>query len=397
MPEIIKNFQDKRNREHIIVYKTIREKQPVSKKQLKVLTGLKLTSLANIVSRLLETGLICAKETGESSGGRKPLLYSPNPQAGYIIGIDIARMYTKVALLDMDCHVIESNTFHMSEETTWENTRDKICSLIDSMCSGIGKENILGIGVGAVGPIDRKNGIILNPANFPAKGWENVRIKEELESRTGFLTILDNGVNTSALAEYRSSWFKDYGSMVYIIAGVGLRLGIIANSQLINNFYSKQGSFGHTIIRPDGKLCYCGTAGCLEAYVSIPAIVGEFAERMKAGRTSSIEENVSSISFDTFCGAVNNHDALAMEIAENAADNFAIGLANLINTVSPELVILGGPLIKKCSRFYKRSIESVKAKLNNSYAYETSIRLGYLGDNATVIGGGYLVLDYYLK
>lgn len=401
MLEIIKSSQDKKNREHIIVYRTIREKQPVSKQQLKILTGLKLTTLVRIMNRLMEAGLISVKETGVSSGGRKPLLYSTNPLAGYVIGVNIARVYTRVALLDMDCNIIKQNTFGMFEGDTGENTLEKICLLIDSMCCGIDKKNILGIGVGSVGPIDRVKGIILNPPNFPAKGWVNVRVKEELEKRTGLTTILENGVNAAALAEYRSGYFKDYGSLVSIIAGIGLRLGIVANHRLMNNPYSRQGSFGHSIIEPNGKPCYCGNKGCLEAYASIPAIMNEFVSRMKAGAASSAAgiagADPSGISFDAFCEAVDHNDPLAVEIAGNAADSFAMGLSNVINIVNPELVILGGPLIKRCTLFYSRSVEAVKDRFNNNYTYKTPISLGNLGDNAAVIGGGHLVLDYYLN
>jgi predicted NBD/HSP70 family sugar kinase len=391
-----KSMNQKKNFDYKYVFNQIRNHKSVSKSELEQLTGLKLTTLNRTVNGLLKDGMIRAAESGESSGGRRPLLYSVNPEAGYIVGVDISRTYTRIALTDLNCTVVKSASFGIFKESTPDNVFQKISDVISDFSKDISKEMILGIGVGVVGPLDREKGILLNPENFPAEGWENLYLKEILEEKTGLKVVVESGVNAAVAGEYHSGYGKGFGSMAYIIAGVGLRLGMLANGKTCD---IDSEEFGHIVVDIDGTSCTCGSKGCLEAYVSIPAILKRFVEGLKKGISSSmaarLEYDTAEINFDSFCKAVEENDELAVEIVRDAARYFAAGITNVVKIASPQLIILGGPLIRKCDLFYRLSTENVLQDRCKNASTKIKFSKGVLEENAIVTGAANLVLDYF--
>lgn len=401
MLKSIRYSGNKKYGDYIRVLKAIYDSEPVSKLRLKEITRLKHSTLVRIVAWFLDNGIVRAVDTGESTGGRKPALYGVCPTAYYIIGIDIARMYTKAALMDLRCNVVKSEVFGMFEEISCDQTIDRICSLIDGFRNGIDDSKILGVGVGVVGPVDKEKGEIMNPSNFSGEGWESVSLKGLLEKKTGLRVFMDNGVNTAALAEYRGMNVKNAGNIVYITAGIGIRLGVICGGKLLDSAGRDEGAFGHITAVKNGKRCYCGNAGCLEAYVSIPSIIEACRNEIMNGRQSSVFEkadyDLSTVNFDMFCRAVDENDRLALEITENAADHFSTAIANMVRILHPENIILGGPLIQKCQKFLELTIEMTKAKLQTYSCPDTVFSAGNLAEHAAVIGAGYLVVDNFLN
>lgn len=400
MLQSIRYSDNKKYNDYFRILRAIYDNEPVSKLQLKKITGLKHSTLVRIVTWFLDNGAVCLADTGESTGGRKPALYGICPEAGYIIGVDIARMYTKVALMDFRCNVIKSEVFGMFEESTCNQTINRICSVIDDFRTGIDNSKIIGIGVGMVGPIDKEKGIIVNPANFSGSGWEFVALKELIKGKTGLPVFMDNGVNTAALAEYRSLGVKNISNLVYVTAGIGQRLGIICNGKLLNNPGRDEGSFGHLTVEKNGKHCYCGNTGCLEAYVSIPSLMDNCKNEIRNGRQSSILEktdyDLSMMSFDMFCKAAEENDELVNEIINGAAEYFSTAIADMVKILNPEIVILGGPLVQKCKKLLDLTLGIVKDKVQTYSSSNTAFSAGNLTEHAAVVGAGYLVLDHFL-
>ncbi len=387
-------------KEHLTVFRLIREKNLITKQQLREITRLKTTTLGRIMGYLEERNLIRVMDIGSSNGGRKPQLYGINPESGYVIGVDIARLYTKIVLMDLNSNIVRSNTVGMYEESAWKNLLNKIGNLYDDFCTDVGRDKILGVGIGTVGPVNKQNNMIPDPSKFFAAGWSDIDIVGEISNLTGKPVFLENGVNTAALAEYMNGLFKNYRSMVYITAGMGLRLGFVQNGTLATNTFSYYGGFGHLTVEKGGKPCYCGDAGCLEAYASIPSILNEFRERIKGENSdlaAKFDYDLDAIKFDDFCNAVKDYNELAIKIVGEAAGRFAFGIKGIVDIVNPEIILLGGPLIEKCEMFYILSVNAAKKMFQCKDSFKTVIRAGDLGDNASVIGAANLVIHYYLS
>ncbi len=212
-----------------LLYALINKHGPISKSDLIDHSGLTQTTCSRLIEELIELNLIIESGFGESSGGRKPFLYEIKSDAYYLIGIDISRTYSKVLLMDLKLAVISEARLKMDQFSTPDVTFDFFEGKINKMLNDhqLEKTQILGIGIGAIGPLDRERGIILNPVDFPSPGWVNVPIHDIISEKFGLKVVIDYGVNTALLAEYQNEFFKLYKNVVYVIKGVGNRSGII--------------------------------------------------------------------------------------------------------------------------------------------------------------------------
>lgn len=395
-----KSLKDKRLKQ---LYLTISRTGPISKSDLIMQTGLTSTTCSRLIDLLLNKKMISESGVGESSGGRKPLLYEINSTSSYLIGVDISRTYTKILLLDLNLVIISEARLSMNYKTTPNATINFIIEKTYLMIEdqGIKLSDVLGIGIGTIGPLDRKLGIILNPFQFPSAGWVDVPIKEILSKRLGIKTLIDLGVNTAAIAEYHHSFLNIYKNMIYIIKGVGSRTGVIMDGRLMPGL-DKVGIHGqgHMIVEIHGRKCICGAYGCVQAYSSIDSIKMEVISSLKLKRTSILSEkfsDIENIQFEDICDAVNNNDPLCCEIIENAAYYTGIGISNLINILHPELLILSGPTYRNMNLFYDRVVEVATRRSKELYpTHNIKFSSGKLGENAIAIGAGRMILSHYV-
>lgn len=251
----------------------------VSKVDLMARLTITSTSLSRLLEELLNDGLLLASELGRSTGGRKPILYRVNPEHRAVFGLEISRFTSSIGLYDLNLKPLAFERWQMDDQMTPERLLNKITILAETMMSDcqIDREKVIGIGIGAVGPLSREEGIMLQPRNFPAKGWSNVPICDWLEQRLGLPALLDNGANTAIIGEHWALRNEEVNHMVYMHAGVGLRTSMISSGQIVRGAVDMEGSFGQMIIQTDGpRLGDEGNYGALEALVSIPALEKKF-------------------------------------------------------------------------------------------------------------------------
>ena len=199
-------FEDNslKNRKLKDIYRLIHQNGPVKKTDLFEPTNVTQTTLVRMIDELLKAGFIYESGMEKSSGGRPPILYQIVAGCSYMIGIDISRTHSTIALIDIAFNLIDKVSFTMTKENTPELTIAKIIETIKKFKRSyqLESDDILGIGIGSVGPLDRERGIILNPGSFPAVGWDHVPIVEEIANEFQVRTMLENGANTAALGEY---------------------------------------------------------------------------------------------------------------------------------------------------------------------------------------------------
>ncbi|WP_191991964.1 ROK family transcriptional regulator [Bacillus aerolatus] len=385
------------------LYSLIVEHGPVSKSDLIKYTGMRQTTCSRLIDELLGIGLIVESGYGESSGGRKPVMYEIKDDANYVIGIDISRTYTKVLLMNLAFVVLEEARLTMNETTTPAFTVDFISSSVHNMLNkfGLTQDDILGAGLGTIGPLDRENGIILNPINFPSKGWENFPINSLLSEKLRLNTLLDYGANTALLAEYQQEPFKKHKNVVHVLKGIGTRTSMIMDGRLIRGT-DKLGMLGqgHMVVDLYGRKCICGNNGCVHAYSSISAIKEDIISGLEQGAPSIIRDwksDPKEMDFDDICRAANERDSLVTRVVKNAAYYAGVGLANLANVLFPDVIILSGPTYTNMDLFYDVVSETAAARCRNMYPNQEIIfTRGLLGENASAIGAGRMVLDHYL-
>lgn len=203
---------------------------------------------------------------------------------------------------------------------------------------------IRAIGVSCGGPLDTRTGVIHSPPNLP--GWEAVPVRSLFEKAFPDTAVaVENDANATALAEWM--WGAGVGTrnMVYMTQGTGIGGGLILDGRLYRGTNDLAGEVGHQTILLDGPLCGCGKRGCLEALASGPAIARLARESLHYRRGRRLVEMAggkpADITAKHVIDAAKEGDAFSRAILEEAGTYLGIGLANIIQTLNPERIVLG--------------------------------------------------------
>lgn len=375
-----------------LVYRLIAEQGPVSKAEL--LSNLSITSstLTRLLDDMVTEQLIQGASLGTSSGGRRPILYQINPHYKYIFGLEISRFSSTLGLFDMAMNLKSSVRWRMDETFTPERLVEYTVRQMKLFLKdhAIDEDQVLGVGIAAVGPLDRHEGIILEPLYFPAKGWHNVAINQLIEEQMGWTCYLENGANTALMGEIWAMRDKGIQHALYIHVGVSLRSSIMSNGRIVHGSVDTEGAIGQMIVQIDGpKLNGSGNYGAIEAYASIQALEKRAQAQAKAGRSlgSPLDQvQPDEINFDWLLKALEADNPFAVEMFDHSATYFGISLANLINTFHPEMVILGGALINAHSSYFDTAVEIATKNTFYYPKYVPRFSKGLLREDAVISG-----------
>ncbi|MBW4082462.1 ROK family protein [Paenibacillus sp. S150] len=382
------------------MYLSVRKKGTVSKQKLLEESGLTVSTLTRILDELLARGLLLEVGYGESTGGRRPTLYETNPAYGYVFGLEISRTHSRLVLADLHLTLLDEYTWSMDEHATPEFLMESVHFEMLRMLerASIDISRVIGLGIGAVGPLDRREGTILNPAGFAAPGWSQVRIKERLEQLLDVPVCLDNGANTALLGEYWAGGDRRQHQLLYLHAGIGLRSAIMNEGRILYGVTDTEGAVGQMIIESSGVPSSVpgGNYGAWESYVSIRTLEMQAREAWKRGSATllrGLAERPEDIEFTHLIEALKAGDSAVSGIFAQAAAYCGIGLANLINILHPEEVILGGALFSSADVFYQEATRTALEKTYYREQYKVRFTKGSLSDHAVAAGAAALILN----
>lgn len=394
MREILRQFSSK----DLEILNYIQKNGPITKKALQDITGMKLTTLNRTMKLLENKRIISEASISKSTGGRKPIEYDVVSSGIYIIGIDISRTYVKTIISNLKMNILREEQFIMDDTFSPQKTVEKINYLVEKMLAdlSIDKNEVLGMGVGTVGPLNRNEGIVINPKGFFNKEWINVPIKVMLENKVDIPCILDNGANAAVLGEYLYGNGKNLRSILYIHCGIGIRSASITDGIINRTINDCEDAFAHMIVEANGEKCSCGNRGCIESYASIEGITKRYISTIVNDQELSIKRELNGENYSELLNSARKSDKTALEIINKGAENFGIGLANLVKILNPQLVILCGPLINNYSPYYSLCIDAFHKNncLNNKVIFSKG---GAYAEDAIVLGTAAMVIEQYLK
>ncbi|MDF2790097.1 MAG: hypothetical protein K0S80_3195 [Neobacillus sp.] len=384
-----------------LLYSLIRKFGPVRINTLTEITGYKHVTCTRLLDELVQEGLIYDSGIGESSGGRKPLMYVIKPDTYYVIGIEITNLYTTVLLLDLKLDIIDVEKLRMNSQCTGVYTLNFVSRCVHELLSkhNIQREKLLGIGIGVLDPIDKETGVIINPHLFPAGGWDNLNIVDYLQQNINTHVLIDNGTNLAALAEYRKNYWKETDNLVFVSSDMGIRCGTILQGRLVSTNAEMDDTLGHMVVDIHGRRCSCGSYGCLQAYSSLPAIREEVVRRLKRGHNSILQDtvkDVEEIDFHHILHALEQEDPICLDVVKEAAYYFGVGLSNLILLLRPDIVVCGGTLVPK-PLFYDEVSETAQNRLMHYPKSHFQIIKSTAAYNIVAQGAGCMVLDYFTE
>jgi glucokinase len=266
----------------------------------------------------------------------------------FVLGIDIGGTNLVVGAVAQDgssLRALGSEPTHA--EAGQSDVLDRLIVLakqtIDRTRREVPGAEIIGIGVGAPGPLDTKSGIVLLTPNL---GWVNLPLRQIIHERLGLPAALDNDANCAVLGEWWMGAARGTRNAIGITIGTGIGGGIIIDGKLYHGASDCAGEIGHTTIDTEGRRCKCGNYGCLEAYASGPNIALRACEEIKAGAVSRLAQYVDGdlrqITAQTVYQAAHDGDDLALEVVNDTAKFLGAGIANLLNIFNPEVVVVCG-------------------------------------------------------
>ncbi|AJQ27190.1 ROK family transcriptional regulator [Pelosinus fermentans] len=344
----------------------IRRQGPVSRVEISKMTGLTPPTVTNITTKLLELGLIAEDRIGESSGGRRPLLLKINSLLATVIIVYIRseRMIGYVIDPEFQIQLEDSRSIKGKKE---DEILKMLLDIISDCRKGAGVP-VLAVGVVVRGPVRRKDGIAVFVPNI---GWRNTPLKGIIEEHIGLPAFIENDVKALSNGEYYYGSVKDAKSMILLKVSHGIGGGIIFNGSLYRGVNDSAGEVGHTTIDIAGPICSCGNYGCLEALASENALVDAVAKAIKEGQSSIIYDMVKGelkdLTPEVIYKAADAGDELAIRMLGQVARYLGIGIANLVNTFNPEILIIGGGIARG-----RQYIEDIVRQIVEDRSFESS-------------------------
>ena len=269
-----------------------------------------------------------------------------------------------------------------------QNVEKVIISVVEEMIeeSGIKKKDIHAISSSAPGVIDQNTGVVLFTPNLP---WRNYDIRSSMEKKFGIPFYIGNDVNLGVLGEYKYGVARGYKNVVGFFVGTGMGGGLILNGELYTGNQFKGAEYGHMILDPEGPLCNCGQRGCLEAFSSKQGMSAYIRQQVSRGRESMMADAVSEGVFRSKAlkKALAAKDPVAMEAVDRACHYLAIATGNMINTISPDLVIYGGGIIEAMGDlFLSKILAEVDRYCMTAILPTVDIKNAALGDDSVIYG-----------
>src|SRR5437899_254412 len=320
-------------------------------------------------------------------------------QKAYALGIDLGGTKTLAAVVDITSgEVITSARKRTRAERGQDFVAQRTIELSQAALSAANLPNgtsIVAIGVGAAGQIDRKAGIVVDAPNL---GVKDMHLGDILGRQFGKPVAVGNDVEVAALGEFIYGAGQGYNNFVCLFVGTGIGSGIVQNGRMYTGLTGTAGEVGHMLIEAGGRLCGCGSRGCLEAYAARTAITKAIRAEIHHGRSSllaedadhQLKEGETIIRSGLLAYAIEHGDALVIEVVTEAADYLGYGLGSIMNFYNPECIILGGGVIEAIDLLFETAVHRARTTALAASAYKTPILRTKLGDFSGVVGAACL-------
>jgi len=250
------------------------------------------------------------------------------------------------------------------------------------------------LGIGCPGPLNSDGGVIHIAPNIP--GWIDTYLVRDLEDELRMTVFLENDANAAALGEWWLGAGRDVDNLVLITLGTGVGGGIIIGGEVLHGARHTAGEIGHMVIRKGGLLCGCGNRGCLEAYASASAVAKRTLAAIYRGKetllTDLVENKLEDITCKLVYDTAKKGDNLCKRVVEETGRYLGIGIANIVNIINPDMVILGGGMANAGDLIFEPVRKYAREHSFTAAMEGVKIVPAALGVNAGAIGAVAFVL-----
>ena len=317
-----------------------------------------------------------------------------NQTPQYVVGVDLGGTKIYCIITDKDGKIYGTAKKKTKAELGFENVIQRINECIELAIedAGTNLDEIAAIGIGSPGPLDLKEGKIIETPNLK---WVDAPLKAKIVEKFQKPVALDNDGNVGIYGEYFYGAGHGAQHMVGLFIGTGIGGGVIIDGELLHGYNENAGELGHIILNPDGPQCGCGNNGCLEAFASRLAIEREIRIAEINGVNTNVfddmEDKNERLRSKRLSDAFANNDPAVTDAITKSATYIGYGIASLLNIFNPEVVVLGGGVVEAIGEPYVKISKNVAMERVFDIA-KRNIRIvaAELGDNSAALGAAAL-------
>ncbi|MGL5416061.1 MAG: ROK family protein [Clostridium sp.] len=307
---------------------------------------------------------------------------------GYYIGVDLGGTKIYTALVNEEGKIFREKEVKTEAEKGVDKIVENINGTISAVLEDMDIKDILAIGIGSPGPLDVKNGLIVETPNLPFKNFNIVKAVKDVYDTHVFL---DNDANAATLGEFLFGAGKLTTNMVYVTASTGVGGGAVLNGRIFRGSTSNAVEIGHTTVNVHGRRCGCGNRGCVEGISSGTAIAKTANEAVRSNAITSLKNHDVVTAKEVFEEAAKG-DKVSQDILNEALSYLGILFANLANSYDPDVLVLGGGVSNGGDIVFEKINEELQKRALKPIREHVVVKKAELGGRAGVLGAAALAI-----
>jgi predicted NBD/HSP70 family sugar kinase len=359
-----------------LVVRTLYDHGPISRAEVARLTGLTRTTVSDVVSTLLDDGVVREIGRGASTGGKAPILLEVDEEARLVVGLDLGEEQFAGSLVNLRGDIRRTVELPVAGRDG-DGAVQLVFALLDELLEGV-TAPLLGIGIGTPGLVDSPTGTIRRAVNLD---WRDLPLGAIVGERYGVPVNVANDSQAAALAEYTYAGGARVPNLIAIRVGRGVGAGLVLRGALFQGDGSGAGEIGHVVVADDGELCRCGRTGCLETMAGMRAI--ERDATAAAGRPIDIR---------ALRRALDANEPWAAPIVDRAATPLGHAIAGLIGALDIQRIVLLGPVTELGERWLATVRREAATRALAPLADDVEISIGAPTTNVVVRGASALLV-----
>ena len=312
-----------------------------------------------------------------------------NPSSeSLVFAVDLGGTHLRVALVDAGGKILQQ----LKQDTPKGDSADCVINALAAVAEKwrCNEQPVLAAAIMVPGAVDSDKAVVVQAPNLPS--LVNFGLKAALEQRLGWPVLLENDANAAAVGEMWLGAARGYRDVVSVTLGTGVGGGVILGGELWRGAHGSAGEIGHATVDPFASLkCKCGNTGCLELYASATGIVRMTGESLSLFPESGLRDE--GLTAEKVYDAGRGGDALAVAVFKRAGMYLGIGLANLINLIDPQIIVISGGVVNGWELFAPEMYRQIGERAFRATAQQVKIVRAECGDNAGLLGAARLAFE----
>jgi predicted NBD/HSP70 family sugar kinase len=371
------------NRSRVLA--ALRKGAAANRSQLCTVTGLARSTVTGLIGDLLAEGVLLeVSQDAEADRrvGRPARRLVLAPRDDLVVAVDFGHSHCRIGILDAQARIVADRLIPLDVDASADHALDHARAIIGELLSASDpdRRRVVGGSIGLPAPVNVATGTV-GPGNILPK-WVNRHPAEELQRSLGFPIAIDNDANLGALAEINFGVARGYSDVIYVKVSTGIGAGLVLGGRIYRGSTGRAGEIGHVPVDPSGPLCRCGNRGCLETTASVTQVLAIMQPSHDQPLTMSrLVELVAA------------HDAGAHRVVGDAGRTLGRVLADMVNNLNPEMVVLGGELSLAGDPLLAGVRESIQRFAQPGIVRDLEVRVSELAEKAQLLGAAALALQ----